>query len=120
MLAMHLGLQPRLGRKEEDFPLQFQWIRLIPSVHQQVSPWALPPALSLTLLPIGSVTDLYRLCGDQGRETEAYQMHCNFSQMLLKDHFQSSQMAEHKLINWTEGGFPVLLGNPAGTSGPLL
>lgn len=43
-------------------------------------------------------TDLYRLLEDHARENDGYQMHCNFSQMLLKDHFQASQQAEHTLI----------------------
>ena len=42
--------------------------------------------------------DLYRLCGNQAGEAEGYRMHDSFSQSLLKDHFQSSQLAEHKLI----------------------
>ena len=66
------------------------------------------------------VTDLYRMCGDPVRENEAFQMHCNFSQMLLKDHFQASQMTEHNLIHWTEGNFPMLVGNPPSTSDGLL
>ncbi|XP_046399087.1 MAU2 chromatid cohesion factor homolog [Ischnura elegans] len=79
----------------------------IPDVHVQL--WA-----------SAILKDLYRLCGDAVRENDAYQMHCNFSQMLLKDHFQSSQMPEHNLIHWTEGNFPVPVGNPPSTSGALL
>jgi MAternally affected uncoordination len=66
------------------------------------------------------VADLYRMCNEHARENDAYQMHCNFSQMLLKDHFQSSQMSEHSLINWTDGSFPVVVGNPPSTSGAIL
>lgn len=54
--------------------------------------------------------DLYRLCSEAARENEAYQMHCNFSQMLLKDHFTASQLPEHALIHWVEGDFPVVVG----------
>lgn len=43
-------------------------------------------------------SDLYHLCGDQVNEAEGYRMHTSFSQDLLKDHFQSSQMSEHGLI----------------------
>lgn len=57
--------------------------------------------------------DLYRLCNEPARENDAYQMHCNFSQMLLKDHFQSTQMAEHSLIQWTGGDLPELPGPAA-------
>lgn len=35
-------------------------------------------------------------------------MHRNFSQVLLKDHFLSSQIPEHTiLINWTQGNIPA-------------
>ncbi|GFY68912.1 MAU2 chromatid cohesion factor homolog [Trichonephila inaurata madagascariensis] len=57
----------------------------IPDVHVQL--WA--SAL---------LKDLYRLTGDMLREQEAIQTHSNFSQLLLKDHFQASQLPEHSLI----------------------
>lgn len=44
------------------------------------------------------ISDLYRLTGDLLREQEAIQTHSNFSQLLLKDHFQASQLPEHNLI----------------------
>lgn len=56
-----------------------------------------------------NVLDLYRMCNDPVRENEALQMHSNFSQTLLKDHFQSSEMPEHALISWTDGQFPIQL-----------
>lgn len=59
-----------------------------------------------------NVTDLYGLVGDTNHENEAYQMHCTFSQTLLKDHFQSTQMSAHSLIQWTEGPVPALPSNP--------
>lgn len=34
-------------------------------------------------------------------ETEGYQLHESFTQSLLNDHFQSTQQAEHKLIQVT-------------------
>lgn len=49
------------------------------------------------------------MCNDAVRENEALQMHSNFSQTLLKDHFQSSEMSEHNLISWTDGQFPITL-----------
>ncbi|KFM59181.1 MAU2 chromatid cohesion factor-like protein, partial [Stegodyphus mimosarum] len=67
----------------------------IPDVHVQL--WA--SAL---------LKDLYRLCGDPLREQEAIQTHSNFSQLLLKDHFQASQLPEHNLIQWIEGDPPHL------------
>ena len=45
------------------------------------------------------VTDLYRLSGDKVQEEEGYRLHTSFSQSLLKDHFQSSQLSEHGLIH---------------------
>ena len=50
--------------------------------------------------------DLYRLQGDVAKEQEGQNMHTNYSQTLLKDHFSATQMAEHKLIQWTDGTFP--------------
>ncbi|KAL1463312.1 hypothetical protein WDU94_015074 [Cyamophila willieti] len=66
----------------------------IPDVHVQL--WA-----------SAILKDLYKILNDQNRENEALQMHCNFSQMLLKDHFQSSERPEHNLINCIDGSFTV-------------
>jgi hypothetical protein len=46
--------------------------------------------------------DLYRMCGDGGREAEAYQTHANFSQLLMKDNYASHHSPEHALITWIE------------------
>ncbi len=59
-----------------------------------------------------TTTDLYRL-SDPAREQEGLQMHANFSQMLLKDHFHASQLPEHGLIQWTDGRFPAMPEKPA-------
>ncbi|XP_028164930.1 MAU2 chromatid cohesion factor homolog [Ostrinia furnacalis] len=67
----------------------------IPDVHVQL--WA-----------SAILKDLYRLAGDTERENEAYQMHCNFSQALLKDHFQATQLPQHALVHWTSGAPPAL------------
>ncbi|KAL0820190.1 hypothetical protein ABMA28_006115 [Loxostege sticticalis] len=67
----------------------------IPDVHVQL--WA-----------SAILKDLYRLAGDTERENEAYQMHCNFSQALLKDHFQATQLPQHALVHWTTGAPPAL------------
>ncbi|XP_022329171.1 MAU2 chromatid cohesion factor homolog [Crassostrea virginica] len=53
--------------------------------------------------------DLYRLCGDTVNEQEGYRMHNTFTQSLLKDLLQSSQLPEHGLIHWTEGPCPFHL-----------
>ena len=42
------------------------------------------------------------MCGDGGREAEAYQTHANFSQLLMKDNYASHQSPEHALITWIE------------------
>ncbi|ELT89360.1 hypothetical protein CAPTEDRAFT_151038 [Capitella teleta] len=65
----------------------------IPDVHVQL--WA--SAL---------LKDLYRMCGNTQGEAEGYRLHDSFSQSLLKDHFQSTQQSEHRLIQWTEGPCP--------------
>jgi MAternally-affected-uncoordination protein len=75
----------------------------IPDVHVQL--WA-----------SAVLKDLYRLNCDPARENEAYSMHGNFSQMLLKDYFTASQLPEHNLIHWTDGDFPVILGTGTGLS----
>ncbi|XP_014285477.1 MAU2 chromatid cohesion factor homolog [Halyomorpha halys] len=96
VLLGHIFLS--LGNSRESMNMVTPAMQLasrIPDVHVQL--WA-----------SAILKDLYRMCGDPARESEAYQMHCNFSSMLLKDHFQSTQMPEHNLINWTEGDNPPL------------
>lgn len=66
------------------------------------------------------ISDLYRMCNDPARENEAYQMHNTFSNMLLNDHFQSSKIPEHNLINWTEGNIPNLSAGESIKSSPLM
>ncbi|XP_046678426.1 MAU2 chromatid cohesion factor homolog [Homalodisca vitripennis] len=108
VLLGHIFLS--LGNSQESMNMVTPAMQLaskIPDVHVQL--WA-----------SAILKDLYRMCGDPARENEAYQMHCNFSQMLLKDHFQSSQMAEHNLIFWLEGSFPLLATNPPSTSTQLI
>ncbi|XP_063432497.1 MAU2 chromatid cohesion factor homolog [Mytilus trossulus] len=68
----------------------------IPDVHVQL--WA-----------SSLLKDLYRLSGDKAQEEEGCRLHTSFSQSLLKDHFQSSQLSEHGLIHWTEGACPFHL-----------
>ncbi|XP_046745244.1 MAU2 chromatid cohesion factor homolog [Diprion similis] len=100
VLLGHIFLS--LGNSRESMNMVTPAMQLaskIPDVHVQL--WA-----------SAILKDLYRLCGDPNRESEAYQTHCNFSQMLLKDHFQSTQMGEHTLIQWTDGPIPPLPSNP--------
>ncbi|XP_041367960.1 MAU2 chromatid cohesion factor homolog [Gigantopelta aegis] len=75
----------------------------IPDVHVQL--WA-----------SSLLKDLYRSCGDSANEAEGYRLHTNFSQSLLKDHFQSSQMSEHGIIQWTDGPCPFHLSTPVNSN----
>ena len=61
-----------------------------------------------SLVVIFNSQDLYRLQGDVAKEQEGQNMHTTYSQTLLNDHFKATQMAEHKLIQWTDGAFPDL------------
>ncbi|XP_066590231.1 MAU2 chromatid cohesion factor homolog isoform X2 [Prorops nasuta] len=100
VLLGHIFLS--LGNSRESMNMVTPAMQLaskIPDVHVQL--WA-----------TAILKDLYRLCGEPNRESEAYQMHCTFSQTLLKDHFQSTQMSEHALIQWTDGPIPALPNNP--------
>ncbi|KAB0804326.1 hypothetical protein PPYR_02687 [Photinus pyralis] len=108
VLLGHIFLS--LGNSRESMNMVTPAMQLaskIPDVHVQL--WA-----------SAILKDLYRLCGDPNRENEAFQRHLNFSQMLLKDHFQASQMQEHNLIQWTTGPFPSLPSDSPSTSGALL
>ncbi|KAI4504166.1 hypothetical protein M0802_000637 [Mischocyttarus mexicanus] len=100
VLLGHIFLS--LGNSRESMNMVTPAMQLaskIPDVHVQL--WA-----------TAILKDLYRICSDPNRESEAYQMHCSFSQTLLKDHFQSTQMSEHALIQWTDGPIPVLPNDP--------
>lgn len=50
---------------------------------------------------------MYHVIGNPQGEAESYRLHDTFSQMLLKDHFQSTQLSEHRLIQ--VGGGLVLM-----------
>lgn len=78
------------------------------------------PDVYVQLWASAILKDLHRICGDTQRENEAYQRHVHFSQMLLSDHFQASQMPEHNLILWTQGSFPANTTNSPSTSGVML
>ncbi|KAL8615922.1 hypothetical protein ACOMHN_034598 [Nucella lapillus] len=86
VLLGHIFLS--LGNNQEAMNLVTPAMQLagkIPDVHVQL--WA-----------SSLLKDLYRLVGDSVNEAEGYRMHTTFSQSLLKDHFQSSQLQEHGLI----------------------
>ncbi|XP_044265191.1 MAU2 chromatid cohesion factor homolog [Tribolium madens] len=107
VLLGHIFLS--LGNSRESMNMVTPAMQLaskIPDVHVQL--WA-----------SAILKDLYRMCNDPQSENEAYQRHVNFSQMLLNDHFQASQMPEHNLIMWTQGSFPNITNSP-NTSGVLL
>ncbi|CAH1163585.1 unnamed protein product [Phaedon cochleariae] len=108
VLLGHIFLS--LGNSRESMNMVTPAMQLaskIPDVHVQL--WA-----------SAILKDLHRICGDSQRENEAYQRHVHFSQMLLSDHFQASQMPEHNLIMWTQGNFPANTANAPSTSGSLL
>ncbi|XP_057663542.1 MAU2 chromatid cohesion factor homolog isoform X2 [Diorhabda carinulata] len=95
VLLGHIFLS--LGNSRESMNMVTPAMQLaskIPDVHVQL--WA-----------SAILKDLNRICGDTQQENESYQRHVNFSQMLLTDHFQASQMPEHNLIMWTHGNFPT-------------
>lgn len=79
------------------------------------------PDVHIQLWASAILKDLYRMCGDGGREAEAYQTHNNFTQLLMKDNYASHQCAEHALITWIEQPLATFLqlGNvpTASTSG---
>jgi MAternally-affected-uncoordination protein len=107
VLLGHIFLS--LGNSRESMNMVTPAMQLaskIPDVHVQL--WA-----------SAILKDLYRMCSDPQSENEAYQRHVNFSQMLLNDHFQASQMSEHNLIMWTQGNFPAITNSPS-TSGVLM
>lgn len=63
------------------------------------------------------------MCGDGGREAEAYQTHANFSQLLMKDNYASHQCPEHALITWIDqplASFLHLSSAGVGTAGGLV
>ncbi|XP_044745228.1 MAU2 chromatid cohesion factor homolog [Coccinella septempunctata] len=109
VLLGHIFLS--LGNSRESMNMVTPAMQLaskIPDVHVQL--WA-----------SAILKDLYRICNDMANENEAYQRHVHFSQMLLNDHFQASQMPEHGLITWTQGNLPPQLPNEGPcTSGVML
>lgn len=107
VLLGHIFLS--LGNAQEAMNLVTPAMQLagkIPDVHVQL--WA-----------SSLLKDLYHQCGDAANEAEGYRLHASFSQALLKDHFQSSQMSEHGVIQWTEGPCPLHLGSSSSSSGML-
>lgn len=101
VLLGHIFLS--LGNSSESLNMVTPAMQLagkIPDVHVQL--WA-----------SSLLKDLYRLSGDKVNEEEGCGLHTSFSQSLLKDHFQSSQLSEHGLIQWTEGPCPFHLNSSA-------
>lgn len=104
VLLGHIFLS--LGNSRESMNMVTPAMQLaskIPDVHVQL--WA-----------SAILKDLYRISGEASSENGAYTMHCNFSSTLLKDHFASSRMSEHNLIQWTEGPFPEVFNSAPSTS----
>ncbi|XP_065168377.1 MAU2 chromatid cohesion factor homolog [Atheta coriaria] len=108
VLLGHIFLS--LGNSRESMNMVTPAMQLaskIPDVHVQL--WA-----------SAILKDLYRLDSDLSGENEAYQRHVSFSNMLLNDHFQATQMDEHSLIQWTSGPLPASQPNVASTSAVLM
>jgi len=108
VLLGHIFLS--LGNTQEAFNLvqpAMQLASKIPDVHVQL--WA-----------SSLLKDLYHQLGDGVNEAEGFRMHTSFSQQLLKDHFQSSKMSEHGIIQWTDGQCPFHLHSSASGSGSML
>ena len=64
------------------------------------------PKLAATIMSLSQ--DLYRLSGNPGQVEAQEQSHGDFSQKLIKDHFDANSQKEHQLINWTDGAFPQI------------
>jgi len=58
------------------------------------------PDIHVQLWATALLKDLYGQFGEQSRQQEAIQMHHSFSQMLINDHYQASQLPEHNYIHW--------------------
>ncbi|XP_071964873.1 MAU2 chromatid cohesion factor homolog [Antedon mediterranea] len=78
------------------------------------------PDLHVQLWASALLRDLYQMLRDPIREAESYQMHNDFSQQLLEDHYQSSQQPEHNLLQWVDGPLPPFVFNSGGPSSSLL
>ena len=79
----------------------------IPDVHVQL--WA-----------ASILKDLYRMTGDSTREAESLEMHGNYSQTLLKDHYLASTLPHHNLITWTDGPFPSISSSSSSATSNVL
>lgn len=104
VLLGHIFLS--LGNSRESLNMVTPAMQLagkIPDVHVQL--WA-----------SSLLKDLYRLSGDIANEEEGCRLHTSFSQSLLKDHFQSTQLSEHGLIQWTDGPCPFHLNTVTSSS----
>merc|ERR1712051_930228 len=64
------------------------------------------PDIHVQLWASSILKDLYRMQGDQARQTEGETLHSNFQQTLMKDQVLSLQLPEHNLIFWTDGPLP--------------
>ncbi|XP_060570323.1 MAU2 chromatid cohesion factor homolog [Ruditapes philippinarum] len=97
VLLGHIFLS--LGNSRESLNMVTPAMQLagkIPDVHVQL--WA-----------SSLLKDLYQMSGDKANEEEGCRLHTSFSASLLKDLFQSTQLSEHGLIQWTEGPCPFHL-----------
>lgn len=104
VLLGHIFLS--LGNSQESLNMVTPAMQLaskIPDVHVQL--WA-----------SSLLRELYHIIGNPQAENESYRLHDTFTQMLLKDHFQSTQLSEHRLIQWTDGPCPFYMVNTSAMS----
>jgi MAternally-affected-uncoordination protein len=66
------------------------------------------PDVNVQLWATAILKDLYRLSGNPAQVAAQDKSHTEFSQKLIKDHFDANSQKEHQLINWTDGAFPQL------------
>lgn len=66
------------------------------------------PDVNVQLWATAILKDLYRLSGNPAQVAAQEKSHTEFSQKLIKDHFDANSQKEHQLINWTDGAFPQL------------
>lgn len=56
------------------------------------------PDINVQLWAASILKDIYAGVGDQQRQTEAYNMHQNFSQRIYQDQYQASTLHEHSYL----------------------
>ena len=58
------------------------------------------PDIHVQLWGSAILRDLQKMLGNKQAETDALELHINFSQSLLNDQFKCSTLPEHSLLTW--------------------